>query len=68
MASTPEFTNEQYTKIRELSKLCKDYPSFVFENEVFKGLHVYVIKDYIKENPSKKFRIWMIDKGYRLNI
>lgn len=58
-----EFTEQEYDKIMELLRLCKDYHMFQFDDLVIRGLRVKIIKQFIKEKPSMKFRTWLIDRG-----
>jgi len=61
MKSTYEFTDEEYSKIMKLIKLCKVAYFFQYDDLIIEGLKVEIVKRYIKLNPSKKFRIWLID-------
>ena len=49
--------------MERLINLCKDYQTFVFLNLIIKGNRIAVVKRYEKENPSKKFRTWLIDSN-----
>lgn len=59
-----EFTDEQYNQLTQLISLCTDADIFVYDGMLVRGNKVTVTKEYVKLNPSKKFRIWLIDKGY----
>lgn len=52
---------ENYDKMLELLGLSNDVHCFEFDGLLVKGYKVDVIKEYIKQNPSKKFRVWLID-------
>lgn len=47
---------EKIDKTIELLKISKDFPAFIFDDLIIKGCKVSIIKKYIKENPSSKFR------------
>ena len=56
-------SDELYTKISELSILCDPESCFVFDNLLCYGQVVPTIKAYLKENPDKPFRTWLIDSN-----
>ncbi len=41
---------------------------FWYEQELFKGDFHEVLSIYKRLNPSKKWRIWLIDNGYRVQV
>ncbi len=41
---------------------------FWYEQELFKGDFHEVLARYKRLNPSKKWRIWLIDNGYRVQV
>lgn len=51
-------------KLCDLNKLCKPFECFVYDDLICVGTSVGVIKQYIKEDSSKKVRTWLIDMGY----
>jgi len=53
--------NIDYNKIVELVNKCKDHYTFEFEGLLIDGEKVDIIKRYLKINPSKSFRTWLID-------
>lgn len=59
-----EFTDTQYDEIRKLHLLTKEFPCFEFDGMLIKGNVIEVIKKYLKENPSKKFRTWLLDNNF----
>lgn len=61
------FSESEYEEIRNLLRICEPEDFFSIEGEIFKGERVDLIKKYVKENPSKAFRIWLIDQGLRIN-
>lgn len=54
---------KNYNKIEELLNLTKEYNVFEFQGLLIRGYRVSVIKQYAKENPSKTFYVWLIDKN-----
>jgi len=61
--SQSEFTETEYEILYKLTSLCKEYHVFQFDDLVIKGMKVDVIKRFLKERPSMKFRTWLIAKG-----
>lgn len=57
-----------YNKALELSAMCHNIQCFECEGRIFKGYEVDVIKRYMKENPSKKFYIWLQDNVEELTV
>jgi len=64
---TRNFNSKDYELISKLVCLCEPSNTFIFDGLTVKGDVVHVVKEYVSENPSKKFRIWLIDKGYTDN-
>ena len=62
-----ELNESQLERVLELLESCNNYHAFIFEGSVIKGDRATVVKRYVLENSSKKFRIWLIDKGYVIN-
>lgn len=61
--------NYQYTedekKVLDLTMLKDSTKStFVIGDEVYAGNIAFLAKEYVQENPSKKFRTWLHDKGF----
>jgi hypothetical protein len=54
---------EFYERLRELSDSCNDVSVFKFENRYFSGNYTQTIKQYLLENPSKSFYVWLSDNG-----
>ncbi len=50
-------------KTLKLVNLCSDYSCFEFQDLLIDGNKVDIVKHYVKENPSMKFRTWLIDTG-----
>lgn len=50
-------------KLEELRDKCNVICAFKYDGLLVKGLVTEVIRRYLKENPSKKFRTWLIDKN-----
>jgi len=48
-------------KYNNLRNQCKEIQIFVYDGLLIKGYPSHVITDYLNENPSKKFRTWLID-------
>lgn len=53
-------------RITELVNLCKKHHTFKYENLICNGYYVDVVKLYVAENPSAKFRTWLVNKGFVL--
>lgn len=56
-------------KTLELRALVIQQPpveTFLFEGELYRGDGHLLLDQYRLDNPSKKFRIWLIDKDLRL--
>ena len=64
MAQKAKLFNDKinYEKILELTNSCKNVECFEFEGQLFKGYIPEVVKQYVKENPSKSFWVWLKDK------
>lgn len=59
-----EQTNENHNKVLAIRMLEDSSKStFVMNNEVYGGNIAFLAKEYVQENPSKKFRTWLHDKG-----
>ena len=58
-----KYNGNEIDKVRDLVIKCKDHNTFKFEGLLINGYRVDIVKAYVKENPSKKFRTWLIDKG-----
>ena len=50
-------------KVLKLLHLCSDYNTFEFDGLLIDGDKVDITKHYVNENPSMKFRTWLIDTG-----
>lgn len=50
-------------EVIELMRSIHHAQTFVHQNGLYKGDAVNTAKQYVKENPSKKFRTWLHDKG-----
>ena len=62
-----EFTHSEYLKIAQLTMACEKVGCFSLDGSIFIGNMVDLVKKYVIENPSKKFRIWLIDLGLEIN-
>ena len=58
---------DQQLKYEELVRLCRHNDTFIFEGMLCRGNRSDVCKDYVKQNPSKTFYVWLIDNGYVIN-
>lgn len=58
-----EIKEEDLGKVMELIQSTQKVFVFILDGSLFKGHAVSLSKEYVNENPSKKFRIWLIDKG-----
>lgn len=56
-----KLTDSEYEKLFELQAKCKKYYCFEFDGLLVDGYMVDVTKTYVKINPSKEFRTWLID-------
>lgn len=39
---------------------------FVMDDELFSGVAYDLVEQYVRENPTEKFRTWLINKGLRI--
>jgi len=62
------FTQSEVNKMLKLVKLCEKQAFFTFDDLLIKGERVAVIKNYVSQNPSKKFRTWLIDNNYAVKV
>lgn len=60
-------TDHLYSVIMELSKGITPIEAFEFEGVMFLGYWPEAVKEYAKQNPSKKFYVWLCDNYKRLN-
>lgn len=63
-----QLTKDGYKRLRKLLPLCTEQNFFKFDDLLVIGISADVIKDYLNQNPSKKFRTWLIDNGYSVKI
>jgi hypothetical protein len=63
-----QLTPEESKEVCSILDLCEDQFFFKFDDLIIKGLPVDIIKDYVAEKPTKKFRTWLIDNGHSVNI
>ena len=56
-------TDEYYKRLSELSEGCTPIDCLCFEGRYFSGNITQTIKQYLLENPSKSFYVWLIDNG-----
>lgn len=56
-----------YKELLELVRLCEDVYTFRFDGLLILGYKVDIVKEYLELNPSKKFRTWLIDRGFVIN-
>jgi|GEM_PF-4726766 len=52
------------TKLMELIGLCEERPCFIYDGLLIAGAKVFIVKKYLQENPSKKFRTWLRDSKH----
>jgi|688.fasta_scaffold2282196_1 hypothetical protein len=57
---------EYYQRLNELSDKCEKGCMFKFEGRFFAGDITNTIKQYLIENPSKSFYVWLIDNGLEI--
>lgn len=57
-------TKEQIARKTDLLKITKPAKSFSVYGTVFLGSRVYAVEQYVKQNPSDKFYIWLL-KNYK---
>lgn len=60
-------SENEYSEYLELSKEVESVDAFQWNGELFFGDFSTIYRLYKIENPSKKFRIWLIDKGFQIN-
>lgn len=63
----PYKMDEESQKIFDLFKICKNVNVFECEGVLFMGEYVSICKEYVKQNPSKPFFIWLQDNHTILN-
>lgn len=57
---------QHYNQFRELLDATNNMHCFELDGEIFSGNAIYWIKKYCAINPSKPFRIWLIDLGLKM--
>jgi len=62
------FTHDQYQKIVDLSNVCEERQFFEVDGLIVEGNTVAIIKEYVLSNPSKKFREWLHDSEYAVEV
>lgn len=60
----PEPLDDDTKRIFDLLNLCKEVECFKFDDLLIFGNRVSIVKQYMKENPSKPFRTWLIDTKF----
>lgn len=63
----PCLSEEETKKFIEIYNRHSDSDTFTLDGEVFAGIITSLYRRYCLEKSSKKFRIWMIDKGLRIS-
>ena len=56
------YEEDEINKVWALTKRCKEHNTFEYDGLLVDGYHVDIAKRYVLENPSKKFRTWIIDE------
>jgi len=56
----------EYVKARDLKKDIKLNLSFIYDESCFIGNPDLLIREYVKQNPSKSFYVWLVDLGLRI--
>jgi hypothetical protein len=55
-----------YNQITQLESQCTRLNCFVFEGRCFSGDAIGTIREYIRQQPSKTFYVWLIDNGLEI--
>ena len=55
-------------KYNELRFKCKSLEVFTYDDLLINGTPAQLITNYLKMNPSKKFRTWLIDEGLVIKL
>jgi len=58
--------HDYYKQLSELLDFCYDFPCFQYEGRYFAGYKVSTVKEYLRQNSSKSFYVWLIDNGLEI--
>ena len=58
--------SEFYDRLKDLTNACEPLQFFKLENTYFAGDPTQTAKQYLLENPSKSFYVWLIDEGLEI--
>lgn len=53
----------EYRKYVDFHRETMEIPAFQIEGRTFVGNRSFLIRKYVKQNPSDKFIVWLINQG-----